>query len=74
MKHYASTKARCPYYREESRSAVHCVSWCDEAALRLSFASPTECVRYKNEYCKGNYETCRIAKMLDAVFADKVWE
>jgi hypothetical protein len=72
MKRYASVKAVCPYYKNESRQVIYCTGLCEGNVIHLAFANASECIAYKKLFCRDNYERCPVAKMLEEVEDERV--
>ncbi len=64
MKKYISTRAKCPYYKHESRQVIDCTGVTDGTVLHLAFADATKSFNYKKTKCKQDYKDCPIYKML----------
>ena len=65
-KHYISSKAICPFYKHENRNVIYCEGVKEGIVNHLAFANPSECLLYKKEYCRCNYNQCPTYKMLIA--------
>lgn len=64
MKKYISTKAKCPFYKHESKQVIDCVGVIDGTVLHLAFADASKSFNYKKQKCKKSYKECPIYKML----------
>lgn len=65
MKHRADVLVKCPYYKFEERQMIYCEGVQDGTALHLAFDTPANLKDYKQRNCKGCYNQCLIAKMLN---------
>ncbi len=61
-RHTVSYEAQCPFYRAEERNMIYCEGVEDNSSIHTAFAGSAE--KYKTRYCCGDWEKCRIAKML----------
>lgn len=61
-RHTVSYEAQCPFYRAEERNMIYCEGVEDNSSIHNAFAGSAE--KYKTRYCCGDWEKCRIAKML----------
>lgn len=59
---YESSAALCPFYRMESSQEIWCEGWVEGMGVRLQFKQ--NALKYKEEYCRGDWEKCPIAVML----------
>lgn len=64
-KHYTSRKAVCPFYKHESRQVIYCEGVKDGTVLHLAFANATDCLLYKNQYCRCVHTQCPISELLN---------
>ena len=60
--HYTSSNAVCPFYQEESATAVFCEGTVEGSTIRLGFRRNAE--RYKQLHCRSRWKDCPIARML----------
>lgn len=65
MKYYTSNKVICPFYKHENRFVIFCQGVDEESVLHLAFPRPSSCFDFKQRYCRKEYSTCPIAKMLN---------
>ena len=63
-RHYMSSNAVCPFYREEASTAVYCEGTVEGSTLRLGFQSGEAACSYKALHCRGRWRDCPIARML----------
>ena len=67
MKKYISTRAKCPFYKHESKQVVDCMGMIEGTVLHFSFANASSSFKYKKEKCKQNYKDCPIYKLLKEI-------
>lgn len=65
MKHRQDVLVRCPYYKGEEKQMIFCEGVQEGSALHLAFDTNPNLRDYKNHYCKGCYNKCHIAGMLN---------
>lgn len=63
-KHYASKKAKCPFYKRESRQVIYCEGIKEGTVLHLAFANPSDCLQHKKTFCQCNYNQCSLNNLL----------
>ena len=61
-RHYMSSNALCPFYMEETSTAVYCEGTVEGSTIRLGFRRSA--ARYKAQHCRGRWQDCPIARML----------
>lgn len=66
-KYWLTSKARCPFYKDENAALVRCDGWVPEAVTHLAFATRDAAKAYKQEFCRGDYEHCAIFVALTAI-------
>ena len=64
MKHMISNKAICPCYKHEDSQVIYCDGVQDGSVIHLAFASKTDAKEYKAKYCRNDYKSCEICRML----------
>lgn len=65
MKHRADVLVKCPYYKFEDKQKIFCEGVQDGTALHLAFDTPSNLKEYKGNFCKGCYNKCLVAQMLN---------
>lgn len=65
MKHRQDVLIKCPYYKGEEKQKIFCEGVQDGTRLHLTFSSDPKLRDYKTRYCKGQYNDCLLAKMLN---------
>ncbi len=70
MKRRQDVLIRCPFYKNEDRQKIVCEGVRDGTALHLTFDANPDLSKlgirdYKTVYCKGRWEDCLIAQMLN---------
>lgn len=65
MKRRIDAIVKCPYYNGEVRQVLYCEGVQEGAALHLAFDTPQHHKDYKKQYCKGDYNCCLLAQMLN---------
>lgn len=65
MRHYCSNEALCPFYKYEDDQLIYCEGVQNGCSIRLSFAYARDSLKYKMDYCRKDYEKCRVARMLN---------
>ena len=65
MKHQINKSAVCPYYRHEAPQVIYCDGVQEGSVIHLAFSSRSEAALYKRKYCRRNYKSCRISKLLE---------
>lgn len=63
-KRYIDPKARCPYYHSEDAQKIYCDGVQEGTAIHLAFGSKTDKKDYKQEFCKEEFGSCKIAGMM----------
>lgn len=67
-KRYISAHALCPFYHSEDRQKIYCEGVVPGSSLHLAFGDAKEFRSYMEYYCRCNYNSCPIAKMLLAKY------
>lgn len=65
MKRRSDVLVGCPYYKGEEKQKIFCEGVQNGSALHLAFDTNPNLKEYKNNYCKGCYNRCLIAGMLN---------
>ena len=65
MKHRADVLVKCPYYKYEEKQKIYCEGVQEGTAIHLAFDTTPNLKDYKRHYCKGCYDRCLIAEMLN---------
>lgn len=65
MKNMVDAVVKCPYYKFEERQKIFCEGVQKGTALHLAFDTPANLKDYKKRFCKGCYNQCLIAGMLN---------
>ena len=65
MKHRADVLVKCPYYKFEEKQKIFCEGVQDGTAIHLAFDTTPNLKQYKKHFCKGCYNQCLLAKMLN---------
>lgn len=65
MKHMICSKAICPHYKHEDSQVIYCDGLTEESVVHLAFASKTEALDYKKQFCRDDYSSCGICQMLE---------
>lgn len=65
MKHRQDVLVKCPYYKGEESQMIFCEGVEDGSKLHLAFNTSNNRRDYKNRFCKGCYNKCLIAEMLN---------
>lgn len=65
MKHRQDVLVKCPYYKGEEQQKLFCEGVQEGSKLHLTFNSVQKIKDYKNRFCKGCYNQCLIAMMLN---------
>lgn len=55
----------CPYLLGEKRQQIFCRGPEQGLFVNLGFASSTDCRKYQQEYCRGDYTRCLLAQAID---------
>lgn len=63
-----SVYAKCPYYRREERQKILCEGVQDGTSIHLVFGSVPSMKGYTKCFCKGDYNRCLLAKMLNGKY------
>lgn len=72
MRYRADVLVKCPYYKYEDKQRIFCEGVQEGTALHLAFDT-ANLKEYKSHYCKGCYNKCLIAGMLNRKY-DYEWE
>lgn len=56
---------KCPHYKKESRQRIICGGIQEGARTHLTFDNATDWKDYKKDRCKGDWEKCPIAGLLN---------
>lgn len=59
---YVSSMALCPFYCEEQPRVIFCEGPFPGSSLRLGYRGSA--AAHKEQYCRGRWEDCPLAKML----------
>lgn len=62
-KRYVDAGAKCPYYCSEGTGKIYCEGFLREQWVHLAWMSDTERKAFKKKFCKGQWESCPIAKL-----------
>lgn len=65
VKHRQDVLVKCPYYKGEEKQMIFCEGVQEGAAIHLAFDTSHNIKEYKNHLCKGRYNQCLIAGMLN---------
>lgn len=65
MKHRADVLVKCPYYKFEEKQKIFCEGVQEGTAIHLAFDTTPNLKQYKKHFCKGCYNQCLLAKMLN---------
>ena len=65
MKHRADVLVKCPYYKFEEKQKIFCEGVQEGTAIHLAFDSSSSLRDYKKQICKGCYNKCLLAEMLN---------
>lgn len=65
MKHRTDVLVKCPYYKGEEKQMIFCEGVQEGTAIHLAFDTNPNLKDYKNRFCKGCYNRCLIAEMLN---------
>ena len=65
MKHREDVLVRCPYYKGEEKQKIFCEGVQDGSAIHLAFDTSPNLKEYKRCFCKGCYNSCLLAGMLN---------
>jgi hypothetical protein len=68
MKHRVSKYAVCPYYKHEDTQVIYCLGLADENVIHLAFADATTAKEYKYCFCRKEYKSCDIYRMLENIY------
>lgn len=60
-----SVYVKCPYYRREERQKICCEGVGKGSYIHLVFDSAQRTKDYEKCFCKGDYNQCPLAKMLN---------
>lgn len=63
-KYYCSPYSECPCYRHESAQVVYCDGVTTGSVVHLAFDNRALAFEYKLRFCRKDYESCPIYKML----------
>lgn len=67
-RHYATPEAQCPFYRMEETHVIHCEGVVPDSTIRLYLRKAP--AQYREQYCRGTWAKCPIAKMLWSLYDD----
>lgn len=70
-KHRISNKVLCPYYKHEDSQVIYCDGVNCVSVLHLAFGNKIDAKNYKSKFCRENFESCEIKKMLDRIEGDE---
>jgi hypothetical protein len=65
MKHRQDVLVKCPYYKFEEKQKIFCEGVQEGTAIHLAFDTPSNLRDYKQQFCKGCYNKCLLAEMLN---------
>lgn len=60
---WASTKALCPYYKEQDYQRIICAGFLPNSCVHLTFGNAIDRKAYEQLFCETNYKACPIYKM-----------
>lgn len=60
-----SANRYCPHYKRESSQVIYCDGIQPGSVVHLAFSNRTEALNYKRNFCGGDYDSCRLCKMLE---------
>ncbi len=63
-RHYESSAALCPYYRCEEATLQFCDGFERVRVVRLSFRNARDAASLKKKYCRSEWTSCPLAKIL----------
>ena len=63
-KHYVNSRAICPFYKHESRQMVYCQGVVQGSVVHLAFENNAISRDFKERYCRKDYKSCQIYRML----------
>lgn len=65
-----SVYVKCPYYKREQGQKIFCEGISDETSIHLAFDANAKpgMKQYEKCYCKGDYNKCPIAQMLNRMY------
>ena len=64
---YVAKTALCPFYKKEDQQKIYCCGIRPNASTHIAFGNGTDCLKYKQEYCRQHYSRCHVYKMLEEV-------
>lgn len=67
---YVSAFALCPFYRLQSNTWVQCEGIEDGSTVKLAFKATQHAQEYIRQFCNGDWDACRIARMLNQKYED----
>lgn len=56
---------KCPYYKFEEKQKIYCEGVEPGTVVHLAFDTNPHLKDYKKQFCKGCYNKCRLADMLN---------
>lgn len=64
-KHRVASNVRCPFYKCEEQQRIYCEGLAKDMATHQTFAYPILTDYWRETYCKGDYQKCGHAWMLE---------
>lgn len=65
MKRRMDVLVKCPFYKGEEAQKIFCEGVQEGTALHLAFDTNPNLKEYKSLFCKGGYNGCLLAQMLN---------
>lgn len=65
MNRWTDVLVKCPYYKGEEKQMIFCEGVQEGSAIHLAFDTSINLKDYKNRFCKGCYNRCLLAGMLN---------
>lgn len=68
---FESSGIVCPYYKNETKGSIACSGFLPRSNVRVTFDTPRRRIAYRENFCAGEYEQCRVCRMLDVEKKDR---
>ena len=63
-------EVKCPFYKGMTMQGISCEGLTDDSTLKLLFTSPEKRKSHCKRFCRTNYKTCEIYKLLEKKYEE----
>lgn len=65
---YVAKSTVCPFYKREDQQMIICDGISPNSSTHVAFGNASECLKYKQKYCRDECTECEIYRMLEVVY------